>query len=104
MAKRSQPHLIEIPNVPKPHRVSSRYYSSLLASGAISPKRLPDGRTSRRIARLNVEVFILTSWLIIDRRNPMIRGWFYRREIERQYVGRIVPMILERRVQLEGSS
>lgn len=34
----------------------------------------------------------------------MVRGWWYQQEIERQYVGRVVPNVIERRAQLEGAS
>jgi len=106
MARRSQPHLIQISNVERPHRVTSGEWNRLASAGVITPKRLDDGRVSRRVAQLNLGAFlwIYTSWIAIDRRAPMIRGEFYLRELLRQYCGRVREDadVIDRRGQFEG--
>lgn len=106
MSRRSQPHLIEIPDVESPHRVTSQKWREMISSGLVTAKRLPDGRASRRIAQLNVGafLFIYTSWIAIDRNAPVIRGEFYMRELLRQYSCREMPdaNVCDRWAQFEG--
>lgn len=78
----------------------------MVAYGVVTPKRLSDGRVSRRIAQLNIGayIFIYTSWLAIDQYAMVIRGEYWLRELLRQYGGTNDPdaNVVDRWGQFEG--
>lgn len=106
--------------------VSAADWQRAIADGWTVPAKRDDGQISDRIARLadgviaklrdgvlwlrskvhQIETWIYTSWRAIDRTAPIIRGEFWRQEIERQYAP-VAPNpdadIVDRWGQLEGT-
>ncbi len=107
--------------------VSAAEWQRALADGWIVPVQDKDGKLSDRVAQLardvvatlkdgilclkhlkqRAEVFIYTSWRAIDRTAPMVRGEFWRQELERQYAPKAPDPdadVIDRWGQFEGPS